>query len=264
MTTSDSHPVLTATVDGLATLTLNRPDRRNAIAPQTWPHISRFLDELTAQGQARVLVIAGAGSAFCAGADLSGSRVDSEAERSNLHFMREVGKVIEQLHQLPIPTVAKVQGPAFGAGFNLALACDLIIASEQARFSQVFLRAGLAVDSGGSWLLPRMIGMHRAKELILLAREISAAEAHTIGLVTQVVEPDMLDSAVAATVATLKSAPPIALSLTKGMINESFELGLHQALEAEARSQTVVVNTQDGAEALSAFQQKRPAVYVGR
>jgi enoyl-CoA hydratase/carnithine racemase len=257
-------PILVSTTDGVTTLTFNRPELRNAIAPQTWTLLSQILDEVRQAHDLRVLVLAGVGKAFCAGADLSASGVDGAAERSYLHFMRDVGNVVRQLYHLPIPTVARVHGAAFGSGWNLALACDLVIASERARFCQVFTRAGVGVDTGGSWLLPRLVGMQQAKDLVLLAREVSAAQAHAMGLVTQVVEPDALDAAVQDVVGRLAAGPPIALSLSKAMLNATYNSSLDESLENEARSQTIVVTSEDGAEAFAAFQDKRPPRFVGR
>ncbi|MGA0174930.1 MAG: enoyl-CoA hydratase-related protein, partial [Phycisphaerales bacterium] len=160
--------------------------------------------------------------------------------------------------------VAKVRGVAAGAGLNMALACDMVIAAEGARFSEIFARRGLVVDFGGSWLLPRLVGMHRAKELVLLADIIDAAEADRIGLVNRVVPEAELDAVVASIAARLAAGPPIALAMSKRLLNNSFDVTLEQALDDEGLAQTVTFSTEDVAEAMGAFIDKRDPVFRGR
>jgi 2-(1,2-epoxy-1,2-dihydrophenyl)acetyl-CoA isomerase len=178
--------------------------------------------------------------------------------------MRHVGDVALSLHRLPIPTIAKVRGVAVGAGCNMALGCDLVVASENARFSEIFARRGLSIDFGGSWLLPRIVGMQRAKELALFADIINAAEAERLGLVNRVVADAELDEFVAAWAARLAAGPPIALAMTKRMLNNSFQVTLEQALDDEGVAQTVNIATTDTAEALNAFVEKREPRFEGR
>jgi 2-(1,2-epoxy-1,2-dihydrophenyl)acetyl-CoA isomerase len=168
------------------------------------------------------------------------------------------------LHRLPKPTIAKVDGIAAGAGCNMALGCDLIVASEEARFSEIFARRGLSIDFGGSWLLPRLVGLHRAKELALLADIISAKEALELGLVNRVVPGVDLDGFVDAWARQLAAGPPIALAMTKSLLNQSFEVSMAHALEEEGRSQVVNFSTADTAEALAAFMEKREPRFQGR
>ncbi len=153
---------------------------------------------------------------------------------------------------------------AAGVGMNLALGCDLVVASDRARFSEIFARRGLSLDGGGSWLLPRLVGLHKAKELALFADVISADEALQLGLVNRVVPVDELDALVEEWATRLAAGPPIALAMTKRMLNRAFEQSFEQALDDEARSQTVNFGTRDTVEAIAAFLQKRDPTFEGR
>lgn len=247
--------------DGVVTLTLNRPQRKNAMTPDGWGELLAVLRQVTPPHD-RVLVLTGAGTDFCAGADLSALQ-DREAQHP-LNSMRIVGNACLTLHQLPVPTVARVDGVAVGAGMNMALACDLVVATDRARFSEIFVKRGLSLDFGGSWLLPRLVGLHRAKELALLGEIVDARRAEQLGLVHRLVAPEELDAAVAELVASLRAAPPVALASTKTMLNNAFDVTLSQALDDEARAQAVNLGMQDAKEAVEAFLAKRPPVFQGR
>ena len=158
---------------------------------------------------------------------------------------------------MPQPVIAKVGGVAAGAGLNLALGCDLIVASDDARFSEIFARRGLSVDFGGSWVLPRLVGLHKAKELVLFADIIGAKEAQEIGIVNRVVPAGELDAFVEDWARRLAAGPPISLSMSKRLLNVSMEMSLAHALEAEAQAQNVNFSSKDTAEAMIAFVQKR-------
>jgi 2-(1,2-epoxy-1,2-dihydrophenyl)acetyl-CoA isomerase len=246
--------------DGVVTLTLNRPEKKNAINGVMWRELLSVFDEVADTSSDRVLVITGAGGAFCSGADLSSGDRDGKHQ---LWRMRDVADVALRLHRLSKPTIAKVGGVAAGAGCNLALGCDLIVASDEARFSEIFARRGLSIDFGGSWLLPRLVGMHKAKELALFADIVSAKEALEMGLVNRVVPAGELDSFVSDWAGRLAAGPPIALSLTKTMLNNAFSVSMDQALEDEGRSQTVNFGTADTAEAIAAFVEKREPRFTG-
>jgi len=178
--------------------------------------------------------------------------------------MRTIGSVALALHRLPKPTIAKVDGVAVGAGCNLAFGCDLVVASERARFSEIFSRRGLSIDFGGSWLLPRRLGLHKAKELAFFADLIGAVEAAQLGLVNRVVPADDLDDFVAGWAARLAASPPLALSLTKALLDDSSSMSMATAIEREAEAQAVCIGSEDGREALSAFLEKREARFSGR
>ncbi len=247
--------------DGVATVTLNRPHRKNAANLTMWDELGGVLTGLARADDVRVVVVTGAAGEFCSGADLAD---EGEMKRHQLAQMRIVGDVCLALHRMPKPTIAKVDGVAAGAGMNLALACDLVVASDRARFSEIFAKRGLSVDFGGSWLLPRLIGVHKAKELVLLADIIDAREASEYGFVNRVVPVADLDAFVADWAARLAAGPPIALSLSKRLLDSSFNATLEQALDDEGRAQTINFSTQDTVEAITAFIQKRPPEFHGR
>ena len=246
---------------GVATVTLNRTSRKNAANITMWDELGEVFTALARDPEVRVVVVTGAGGEFCSGADLSD--LDA-AHRHQLAQMRIVGDVCLALHRMPKPTIAKVDGVAAGAGMNLALACDLVVASDRARFSEIFAKRGLSVDFGGSWLLPRLIGVHRAKELVLLADMLDAADVERLGLVNRVVPVAELDAFVADWAARLAAGPPIALALSKRLLDSSHTVTLEQALDDEGRAQTVNFATKDTIEAITAFLQKRPPEFHGR
>ena len=247
--------------DRVVTITMNRPRRKNAANSVMWEELSDVVRALHSADDVRAVILTGAGGDFCSGADVSGEETRS---RHMLHSMRHIGDLCLSLQRLAQPTVAKVRGVAAGAGLNMALACDMVIAAEGARFSEIFARRGLVVDFGGSWLLPRLVGMHRAKELVLLADIIDAAEADRIGLVNRVVPEGELDDTVDAIAARLAAGPPIALAMSKRLLNNSFDVTLEQALDDEGLAQTVTFSTEDVAEAMGAFIDKRDPVFRGR
>jgi 2-(1,2-epoxy-1,2-dihydrophenyl)acetyl-CoA isomerase len=249
---------------GVVTVTLNRPEKKNAINSVMWDELLATFRDIAGRDDDRVVVITGAGGAFCSGADLSGGGADTGTARHQWHTMRHVGDVCLALQRIPQPIIAKVPGVAAGAGCNLALGCDLIVASDEARFSEIFARRGLSIDFGGSWLLPRLVGLHRAKELALFADIISAKEAEAMGLVNRVIPAGELDAFVDSWAARLAAGPPIALAQTKRLLNNAFEVTLEQALEDEGWAQTVNFGTKDTAEAISAFVEKREPRFAGR
>lgn len=246
---------------GVVSVELNRTEKKNAIDYRMFEELLQVFDEVSRSDTDRVLVLSGAGGNFCAGADLGPG---GAPERHQLAHMRFYGSVALALHQLPQPAIAKIRGVAVGAGLNLALGCDLIAASSTARLSEIFARRGLSLDVGGSWLLPRLVGMHRAKELALLAEIVSAEEAERIGLVNRAVPEEELDALVDGWAARLAAGPPIALAMSKRLLNQAFAGGLAEALEAEGMAQTVNVATDDTREALRAFFQKREPKFSGR
>ena len=248
--------------EGVATVTLNRPERKNAINGLMWDELGSTFAEVARNPDDRVLVITGANGDFSSGADLSpGGAGPAE---SGIDSMRKVAAVCMSLHHLAKPTIAKVPGVAVGAACNMALGCDLIVAGESARFSQIFVRRGLSLDFGGSWLLPRLIGLHKAKELAFFGEVIDATEAERIGIVNHVVPDDQLDKFVDEWSARLSQLPPIQLSTIKTMLNNSLQTSMGQALEDEARSQAVNFKTDDFKEAVRAFLEKDTPTFRGR
>ncbi|OAA27446.1 enoyl-CoA hydratase/carnithine racemase [Frankia sp. EI5c] len=256
----DGGPAVgSATADGVVTITINRPRRRNALDDATWVALERALTAVGHDPAARVLVLTGAGGHFCAGADIS----TAPAERHPLRRMWSHNEVALRLREITIPTIAKVSGAAVGAGWNLALGCDLVIADTTARFSQIFTSRGLSPDLGGTWFLPRLVGMQQAKRLALLAEVIDTAEAERLGLVTQVVEAGELDGVVAGLARRLAAAPPVALALTKRLLDENVDRPLREALESEAWAQAVNFAGVDPAEGYASFRERRVPRFTG-
>jgi 2-(1,2-epoxy-1,2-dihydrophenyl)acetyl-CoA isomerase len=249
--------------DGVVTVTFDRPEKKNAVNDVMWDELAEAAASIAGSAEDRCVILTGAGGDFCSGADLS---ADGSGERPphQLTAMRRINAVVQAFHDLPQPTIAKVDGVAAGVGLGFALGCDLVVASDQARLSAIFVRRGLSLDGATSWLLPRLVGLHRAKELALLGDLVPADEALRMGLVNRVVPVDELDKVVGELAARLGAGPPIALAMTKRMLNRAFEQSFEQALDDEARSQTVNFGTRDTIEAISAFVQKRPPTFEGR
>ena len=264
--TTDTRELESITVeraDGVVTITLRRPEKKNAADAAMWNELLAEFRAIAASADDRAVILTGAGGNFCSGADLWQGG-DGEVPRHQLSAMRHITDVCLALHRIPQPTIAKVRGVAVGAGLNMALACDLIVASDDARFSEIFAKRGLSLDFGGSWLLPRLVGMHRAKELALLAEIIDAAQAAEMGLVNRVLPDDEVDEFVADWAARLAAGPPIALAMSKRLLNNSLAVTLEEALDDEGLSQTVNFGTKDTVEAIQAFAQKRDPVFEGR
>jgi 2-(1,2-epoxy-1,2-dihydrophenyl)acetyl-CoA isomerase len=245
--------------DGVVTVTMNRPERKNAFTGTMIEEMLDVVDEISTSSDDRVLVLTGAGDAFSSGADLAENPVSN-----GLTSMRRVGDLVLALHRLAKPTIARVNGVAVGMSCSLALGCDLIVASSTARFSEIFTQRGMSLDGGASWVLPRLVGLHRAKEIAFFGDLIAAGDALAMGLVNRVVEPAELDTVVGEWARRLASGPPIALSMTKTMLNNSFSSTMAEAVEDEARCQIVNAGTEDLREAVTAFLEKRPAVFRGR
>ncbi len=259
MTKPDDPVLLSDDRDGVRTLTLNRPRRKNAINPELWIALRDALDEAGRDGGVRALVITGAGGSFCSGADISVP--DDIHPKYKLQRLTDVALA---LHELPIPTVAKVTGVAVGAGWNLALGCDLVVATPESTFCQIFSKRGLSVDLGGSWLLPKLVGLQQAKRLALLAETIDAAEAHALNLVTWVVPGAQIDAFVDDLADRLAAGPPFALAQTKALLNEGADRTMHDALANEARAQVGNFATADAAAAYAAFAERREPSFTGR
>jgi enoyl-CoA hydratase/carnithine racemase len=246
--------------DGVRTLTLNRPHRKNAIDPPLWTALRLALVEAGHGSGVRAVVLTGAGGAFCSGADIA----TPPGGVHPLEKTRWLTDVALALHELPVPTIAKVTGVAVGAGWNLALGCDFVVATPESTFSQIFARRGLSVDCGGSWLLPKLVGLQQAKRLALLAETIDADEARSLGLVTWVVPAAEIDVFVDDLAARLVAGPAVALAQTKALLNENAVRTLREALVSEARAQAVNFGTTDSREAYTAFAEKRTPHFTGR
>lgn len=258
MTGSDEPVLLSDDGGGVRTLTLNRPHRKNAIDAALWRELAEALRAAGRDDGVRALVLTGAGGAFCSGADI-GTGEDIHPR----HKLQRLTDVALALHELAVPTIAKVTGIAVGAGWNLALGCDLVVATPESRFSQIFAKRGLSVDFGGSWLLPKLVGLQQAKRLVLLADMIDATEAHALGLVTWVTPAGEIDAFVDELAGRLASGPPFALAQSKALLNDGANCTLAEALANEARAQPGNFATADSGEAYAAFAFKREPEFTG-
>ncbi len=231
-----SDALLIDVTDGVMTLTINRTDKRNAIDGTVLDGLEAGLHRARRDEDVRVVVLRGAGGYFSAGIDLPFA-VETGLER--LTFMRMVGDVVVAIHRLPVPSISVIEGGAYGLACNMALACDLTVATDDAVLCEVFTKLNLSLDGGGAWLLPRIVGLKKAKELAFFADKIPAQEAERLGLVNRVVPAGELDAQVKEWTSRLAAGPTTALSLTKAMLNDAYALSFEQAIEEESRSQTI-------------------------
>ena len=256
-------PVLYKVEDAVATITLNRPDAMNTIDWELPKEVARLLAETDKDGNVRAIVITGAGRAFCAGGDLSVLKaLTTPAERHE--FIAVGGRMAQMIRSVGKPVVAMVNGVAAGAGFNIALASDMVVCTTKARFAQSFAGVALVPDLGGHYMLPRLIGLHKAKELMFLADLINAEEAYRLGLVNYVVEESQLAEKTYAIAKRLAAGPPLALQFIKSALNHSFDSSWNAMLEEETTHQALCLCTEDHQEGVKAFFEKRPPQYTGR
>ncbi|MEJ7585603.1 MAG: enoyl-CoA hydratase-related protein [Acidimicrobiales bacterium] len=258
--------------DGVAWITLNRPEVGNAMSPDQRDRIVALLSDASAALEIRVVVLGATGEAFCTGADLRSSRpTPSRPDGAPEQVVGDVARLIRDGAQRLVaavldcekPIIAAVNGTAAGIGAHLAYACDLVIAADGARFIEVFVRRGLVPDGGGAYLLPRLVGAARAKELLLLGDDLSAAEAERSGLVSRVVPADQLDATVAKLAARLAMGPTRALALTKWLVNRSLESDRAGAFADEAWAQELNMTTADAGEGVSSFVERRKPQFRG-
>jgi 2-(1,2-epoxy-1,2-dihydrophenyl)acetyl-CoA isomerase len=249
--------ILVEKSDSLATLTLNRPDARNAIDLVMREEIVAALDEMETDESTRVLIVTGSGQHFCAGGDVKTMQAKRQTAAEGRARVELLNRMVLRLVNFPKPTVAMVDGFAVGAGFNLALACDLIVASDRARFGQLFSKIGLVPDGGGTYFLPRAVGPAKAKELVFTADIIDAEEAWRLGLVNRVVPTGDLRQATLALAGRIAEGPPKVLALAKHLLNRSASVDLAGALELEAFAQSHALTSEEHQEGLRAFFEKR-------
>jgi 2-(1,2-epoxy-1,2-dihydrophenyl)acetyl-CoA isomerase len=247
---------------GIARITLNRPDRLNSFTRAMHAELRDALNDL---GDARVIVLTGAGRGFCAGQDLNDRAVaPGEAVDLGETVEESWNPLIRTLASLPQPVIARVNGVAAGAGANIALACDIVIASKSAKFIQSFSALGLVPDSGGSWHLPRLVGQARALGLALTGDSLPAEKAAEWGLIWKAVDDEQLDSEVDAVAAKLASLPPLGLAAIKQIIRTSWSRTLDEELDLQRDEMRRLGFTQDYREGVAAFLEKRPAKFEGR
>lgn len=249
---------------GVLQLTLSSPKTRNSMHQHMVKDLNKAMEYINRREDVGAMVVTGEGKAFSSGGDLR-EMFEREMNMDEAYEMvKSYYPFIEALTNMPFPVIAAVNGAAIGAGFNLALACDLIYASTEAIFSQAFVLVGLTPDMGGTYYLPRIVGLHRAKELIYSGRQLSAQEALEMGIVSKVLEPEKLLPETLATAARLALGPRIALKLAKNMLNQSYKRDLQGALEVEALCQAACFQTQDQKEGAAAFLEKRKPEFKGR
>jgi len=249
--------------EGVARLTLNRPDRLNSFTVQMHEDVSRALDEV--ERDARVLMLTGAGRGFCAGQDLSDRAVAPGGEGVDLgeSIEQRYNPLMRRLTSLQMPVICAVNGVAAGAGANIALACDIVIAARSAKFIQSFANIGLIPDSGGTWTLPRLAGHARALGLALTGEPLPAERAEAWGLIWKCVDDDKLGAEVDALAAKFASAPTKGLAATKKLMREGATRGFSEQIDVERDAQRALGRTHDYKEGVAAFMEKRPAKFSG-
>lgn len=256
--------MLRVTDDGpVRTLTIDNPARRNAIAASEFAELAAAFDAFEAS-DARVLVIRGAGDDFCSGLDLG---LDGSVQMGIgplTDAMERTSRAALALFRSTKPTIAAVDGAAVGAGMNLALGADILVASDRARFAELFVRRGLTVDFGGTWLLPRLVGLARAKEIALTGRFVGAEEALRYGIATEIVPVEQLHPRVRELALELAAGAPLAQRFVKEGLDRAFEMSFEDALAFESRAQALLLTSADAMEGMIAFLQKRPPDFEGR
>jgi 2-(1,2-epoxy-1,2-dihydrophenyl)acetyl-CoA isomerase len=248
----------------VSTITLNRPEARNALDITMRREILMALDEVEANADTRVVVLTGSGGHFCSGGDVKTMRDKRHTAAEGRARVELLNQMVMRLVNFPRPTIARVDGFAVGAGFNLALCCDLVVASDRAKFGEVFGKIGLVPDGGGSWFLPHLVGLAKAKELVFTADIIDAADALRMGLVNRVVPYAELAAVTRALAERIAAGPPLALRMAKHMLNRAAASDLPAALDLEAFSQSVAITSEDHQEGLHAFFEKRAPHFRGR
>ncbi len=249
--------------DNVATITLNRPDSFNAFNEELSQAFQKSLKTCKKDDNIRAVVVTGEGKAFSAGQDLK-DIADQEDRSLADSLYKRYNPIIKNMRKLPKPIIGRLNGVAAGAGCSLALACDMVVASEEAKLIEVFVNVGLALDSGSSYFLPRLIGMKKAFELATLGSEVSATEAEELGLINKVVAPDKLDNAVEQWTDYFAKAPTKAIGLIKKQLNKSFNADLKEMLEYEAYCQEIAGRTEDYKEGVNAFVEKRKPDFKGK
>jgi 2-(1,2-epoxy-1,2-dihydrophenyl)acetyl-CoA isomerase len=265
-----TQTVLYESANGIATITLNRPERLNTMGGDLLERLLESVERAASDGDVRVVVLTGAGRGFCAGGDLDvmsqgGGNVRPGASRAqNVNRLRGSMRASQLLHEMPKVTIAKINGACAGAGLSLACACDLRYAAHGAKFNVAFRNAGLSGDFGGTWTLPRIVGASKARELYLTSPRFDAHEAERIGLVHKAVPAGELDAHVAGVAGDLAGAAPVALALMKQNLNDGLRTTFGEQLDREAERHVQSAMTDDHREAARAYLEKRKPAFNGR
>ncbi len=262
------HDITYAVESGVARLTLNKPEKLNALSWGSWAEIENAIAMAEADDEAKVVLITGSGRGFCAGTDLTTSTQEhdwpSRPFIGRQEKMRSRYLATAQVYHCRKPTIAAVNGAAVGAGFSLAMACDIRVASEAARFSAIFVKRAIVADTGCTWFLPRLVGMEQALKMMYTGDIIDAAEALRIGLVSEVVPAEQLQDRSLALARQIASGPSLAIELMKRLAHEGMDRGLDAQIEMEQFLQGVTHNTEDAAEGRKSFLERREPVFKGR
>jgi enoyl-CoA hydratase/carnithine racemase len=256
-----------AVADGVATVTLNRPAKLNALTFDAYADLRDLLAELPQRGDVRVLVLGGEGHSFCSGGDVEEiiGPLQELGTADLLEFTRMTGSVVKALRESPLPAIAALNGVAAGAGAVIALACDLRLMSQSASFAFLFTRVGLSgADMGSAYLLPRIVGLGRATELLMLGDKVSAERSVAVGLASEVVPDDELTERAQALAHRLADGPAFAYATTKSLLTRELDMGLGPAIELEAITQALLMHSEDFEEFYAAWSQGRRPEWVGR
>jgi 2-(1,2-epoxy-1,2-dihydrophenyl)acetyl-CoA isomerase len=260
-----SEEVLERRDGGVLWITLNRPDVKNAISPDQRNRVIDLLEQAGGDSETRCVVLTGSGGSFCSGADLRASRSDDAPPVSVSQTIREgAQRLISAIIDCPKPVIAAVDGVAAGIGAHIAFACDLVIASNEARFIEVFMRRALVPDGGGAYLLIRLIGPQRAKELVFFGDSVYAKDAYDLGLVNRVVPQSDLSSTAAEWAGRLARGPTATLALAKKLLNSAHDIDRSAAFEQEALAQEENMKTEDAQEGVKSFVERREPDFKGR
>ena len=268
----DFESILLRKENWIATLTLNRPERLNAVTPKMAQEILSALEEVDNDDDSRVLVVTGAGKGFCAGADVGGMTGGTQqgmgtarnAEEMRRYHSRVVGRICLRLQKMQKPTIAMVNGVAVGGGFDVALACDLRIGSKDARFRNAFVKIGLFPGWGGTWLYPRVMGLGKALEYLFTGDFLGAEEAERLGVLNRMVVPEELEKETMVLARKIAQGPPIAIRLMKLQAYKGLQMDMETALEMAAACETITLNSEDHKEGVAAFREKRDAQFRGK
>jgi 2-(1,2-epoxy-1,2-dihydrophenyl)acetyl-CoA isomerase len=260
-----SRTVLWEQNDGIGVLTLNRPEKYNAMTREVICDLIATLQDAAADDAVKTIVITGAGKAFCSGADLTAyPELDNDDPFVREHYLREVGRVALITHAIPKPVIAAVNGAAGGGGMDLAMGCDIRFASDKARFSTAFVRVGLMPDMGGSWLLPRLVGLGKALELLFSGDVIDAQEALRIGLVNRVIPHEDLMPKTMEIAGQFAQGPALSYKRCKWAVYRALNLDFETAIEHEMLGQNLLLGTADVKNAVKAFTEKRTPRFEGK